>query len=146
MLPSALVLDAILMLSNSLTVTSIFGGMAFALLFYPTNWPIFGMFHVPVEYGGAQLTVADLSRRLRVTLLLGSLPERVPGDARVRNTSVLLGPDGATLAVYRKIHLFDIDLAGKKHKVILKEFQLEPEQSTSAIIVHHPEAKYFNIG
>jgi 5-methyltetrahydrofolate--homocysteine methyltransferase len=26
------------------------------------------------------------------------------------------------------------------------EFQLEPEQSTSAIIVHHPEAKYFNIG
>jgi 5-methyltetrahydrofolate--homocysteine methyltransferase len=25
------------------------------------------------------------------------------------------------------------------------EFQLEPEQSTSAIIVHHPEAKYFSI-
>jgi 5-methyltetrahydrofolate--homocysteine methyltransferase len=25
------------------------------------------------------------------------------------------------------------------------EFQLEPEQSTSALIVHHPEAKYFNI-
>ncbi len=41
MLPSALVLDAILMLSNSVTVTSIFGGMAFALLFYPSNWPIF---------------------------------------------------------------------------------------------------------
>lgn len=26
-----------------------------------------------------------------------------------------------------------------------EEFQLHPEQSTSAIIVHHPEAKYFNI-
>ncbi|MFN2501092.1 MAG: methionine synthase [Pyrinomonadaceae bacterium] len=25
------------------------------------------------------------------------------------------------------------------------EFQLDPEQSTSAIIVHHPEAKYFNV-
>lgn len=25
-----------------------------------------------------------------------------------------------------------------------EEFQLHPEQSTSAIIVHHPEAKYFN--
>ncbi len=60
MLPSALVLDVILMLSNSLTVTSIFGGIAFALLFYPSNWPIFGMFHVPVEYGAAQLTIADL--------------------------------------------------------------------------------------
>ena len=28
---------------------------------------------------------------------------------------------------------------------LTEEFQLEPEQSTSAIIVHHPEAKYFNI-
>ena len=26
-----------------------------------------------------------------------------------------------------------------------EEFQLDPEQSTSAIVVHHPEAKYFNI-
>jgi 5-methyltetrahydrofolate--homocysteine methyltransferase len=26
-----------------------------------------------------------------------------------------------------------------------EEFQLDPEQSTSALIVHHPEAKYFNI-
>ena len=25
-----------------------------------------------------------------------------------------------------------------------EEFQLHPEQSTSAMIVHHPEAKYFN--
>ena len=24
-----------------------------------------------------------------------------------------------------------------------EEFQLHPEQSTSAIVVHHPEAKYF---
>jgi 5-methyltetrahydrofolate--homocysteine methyltransferase len=27
-----------------------------------------------------------------------------------------------------------------------EEFQLDPEQSTSAIVLHHPEAKYFNIG
>ncbi len=64
--------------------------------------------------------MADLARRTHVTLLLGSLPERVPGDPRVRNTSVLLGPDGATIAVYRKIHLFDIDLPGMEH---LKESQ-----------------------
>ena len=25
-------------------------------------------------------------------------------------------------------------------------YQLVPEQSTAAIIVHHPEARYFNIG
>jgi 5-methyltetrahydrofolate--homocysteine methyltransferase len=28
---------------------------------------------------------------------------------------------------------------------LTEEFQLNPEQSTSAIILHHPEAKYFNI-
>ena len=28
---------------------------------------------------------------------------------------------------------------------LTEEFQLVPEQSTSAIVVHHPEAKYFNI-
>ncbi len=59
--------------------------------------------------------MADLARRHGLTLLLGSLPERVDGDARVRNTSVLLGPDGTTLAVYRKIHLFDSDLPGMEH-------------------------------
>src|SRR5262249_8366418 len=59
--------------------------------------------------------MSDLARRLHMTLLLGSLPERVPGDTRVRNTSVLLGPEGQTLAVYRKIHLFDIDLPRIQH-------------------------------
>ena len=66
------------------------------------------------------LRMAGLARQLRVTLLLGSLPERVPGDARVRNTAVLLGPGGETVAAYRKIHLFDIDLPGMEH---LKESQ-----------------------
>ncbi|MCW5948747.1 MAG: methionine synthase [Pyrinomonadaceae bacterium] len=28
---------------------------------------------------------------------------------------------------------------------LTEEFQLDPEQSTSAIIVHHPQAKYFNV-
>ena len=28
---------------------------------------------------------------------------------------------------------------------LTEEFQIVPEQSTSAIIVHHPEAKYFNV-
>ena len=59
--------------------------------------------------------MAELARRHAITLLLGSLPERVEGDSRVRNTSVLLGPDGATLAAYRKVHLFDIDLPGMEH-------------------------------
>jgi predicted amidohydrolase len=59
--------------------------------------------------------MAALARERAITLLLGSIPEAVPGETRVHNTSVLLGPDGGTLAVYRKIHLFDIDLPGMEH-------------------------------
>jgi len=59
--------------------------------------------------------MAEVARRHRLTLLLGSLPEAIAGEARVHNTSVLLGPDGGTLAVYRKIHLFDVDLPGMEH-------------------------------
>ncbi len=33
---------------------------------------------------------------------------------------------------------------GRIGVLLSEEFQLHPEQSTSAIIVHHPEAKYFN--
>ena len=61
--------------------------------------------------------MSGLARELGITLLLGSLPEKVAANDhhRVHNTSVLLGPDGATIAVYRKIHLFDIDLPGMEH-------------------------------
>ena len=58
--------------------------------------------------------LGDLARRHGVWLLGGSIPEALPDDPkRVHNTSVLLGPDGALRAVYRKIHLFDVDLSGQ---------------------------------
>jgi 5-methyltetrahydrofolate--homocysteine methyltransferase len=41
--------------------------------------------------------------------------------------------------------LFELLDPGRIDVELTEEFQLEPEQSTSAIIVHHPEAKYFNI-
>lgn len=54
----------------------------------------------------------DLAARLGVHLLLGSFNERCESDPeRCRNASVLFSPTGAILAVYRKIHLFDIDLS-----------------------------------
>jgi 5-methyltetrahydrofolate--homocysteine methyltransferase len=41
--------------------------------------------------------------------------------------------------------LFQLLDPGRIGVRLSEEFQLEPEQSTSALIVHHPEAKYFNI-
>jgi deaminated glutathione amidase len=55
----------------------------------------------------------DWAHAHRIWLLGGSLAEAVPRDERVHNTSVLLAPDGSLAAVYRKIHLFDVDLAAQ---------------------------------
>ncbi|MDH3402157.1 MAG: carbon-nitrogen hydrolase family protein [Acidobacteriota bacterium] len=61
--------------------------------------------------GPTCLRFTELARKLGIFLLLGSFNERSPDPARCYNTSVLFGPDGEQLAVYRKIHLFDIDLS-----------------------------------
>lgn len=54
---------------------------------------------------------SSLATRLGIHLVAGSIPERSRSeDGRLSNTSVLLGPDGRTMAVYRKIHLFDVAL------------------------------------
>jgi 5-methyltetrahydrofolate--homocysteine methyltransferase len=41
--------------------------------------------------------------------------------------------------------LFTLLEPGRIGVELSEEFQLDPEQSTSAIVFHHPEAKYFNI-
>jgi predicted amidohydrolase len=55
---------------------------------------------------------AELARRLGIHLLLGSFAERSDEPSRCYNTSVLLGASGEVLAVYRKLHLFDVDVPG----------------------------------
>lgn len=59
--------------------------------------------------GGTCAAFGDLAARLGIHLLLGSFNETGPDALRCHNTSVLFGPAGERLAVYRKIHLFDID-------------------------------------
>jgi predicted amidohydrolase len=48
-----------------------------------------------------------------IWLVAGSIVERLDGgDGRHANTSCLIAPDGALVASYRKIHLFDVDVEG----------------------------------
>jgi predicted amidohydrolase len=54
-----------------------------------------------------------LAKDLGLYLLLGTIPEPAPEAGKVYNTSLLLGPDGAIAAHYRKIHLFDIAIPTK---------------------------------
>lgn len=53
---------------------------------------------------------AETARSMGVHLVLGGFPEHAP-DGRAYNTCVHLAPDGTVAAAYRKIHLFDVDLA-----------------------------------
>ena len=54
------------------------------------------------------------ARELGIHLLAGSIAERA--GAKAFNTSVLIGPDGDDLAVYRKIHMFDVDVGGVAYR------------------------------
>ncbi len=63
--------------------------------------------------GESLMLMSRLARELQVHLVAGSITERVAGDSRCYNTSALIGPDGNQIAVYRKIHLFDVDLPGR---------------------------------
>jgi predicted amidohydrolase len=52
-----------------------------------------------------------LAAELKIHLHIGSLALRVSPERAV-NRSFLIGPDGAVIASYDKIHMFDIDLPG----------------------------------
>ncbi len=63
----------------------------------------------PIE-GPTLRWASGLARRTGMTLVAGSFPERTGSGDRISNTSCLVGPDGALLATYRKVHLFDVAL------------------------------------
>jgi deaminated glutathione amidase len=58
--------------------------------------------------GNTLSVMQALARELRISVLAGSVLETGAPQGRLFNTSVLFGPDGSRLGVYRKIHLFDV--------------------------------------
>ncbi len=54
--------------------------------------------------------LADRARQHGLYVHAGSVYERVAGEPRLYNTSVVYDPNGDEVARYRKIHLFDVDL------------------------------------
>jgi predicted amidohydrolase len=68
------------------------------------------------------------ARDLGVHLLAGSISERGAEDGKPFNTSVLIGPGGEDLAVYRKIHMFDVEAGGVSYR------ESDHEQAGSEIV------------
>jgi deaminated glutathione amidase len=58
----------------------------------------------------------EVAGELAIDLVAGSIAERREGRDRVANTSVHVGPDGQLKAIYRKIHMFDVEVAGVSYR------------------------------
>jgi predicted amidohydrolase len=91
------------------------------LVVLPEKWSVLG----PPEtlragaepLDGPTITrVRELARELGIDLVAGSIVERVEGRDKLANTSVHIGPDGEPKAVYRKIHMFDVEVDGTTYR------------------------------
>jgi predicted amidohydrolase len=91
------------------------------LIVLPEKWTVLG--DAETLRGGAEPldgpsigAARRWARELGIHLVAGSFAERVAGSDRLANTSVLIGRDGEIGAVYRKIHMFDVDVGGVAYR------------------------------
>jgi len=90
------------------------------LIVLPEKWSVLGTGAdlragaQPLD-GEATSWARATARELGVDLIAGSISERVEGEEKLRNTSVHISPDGEIAAVYRKLHLFDVEVDGTRY-------------------------------
>src|SRR5262245_53926684 len=91
------------------------------LVVLPEKWTVLGPPEAirssaePLD-GPAMTAASKWARQLGIHLVAGSFPEIVPGWERLANTSLMFGPDGAVQAIYRKIHLFDVEVGEVEYR------------------------------
>jgi deaminated glutathione amidase len=91
------------------------------LVVLPEKWSVLGAPEDIVAgaepFDGPALRWASATaRELGIDLVAGSIAERVAGADRGSNTSVHFGPDGEEKAVYRKVHMFDVEVGGTTYR------------------------------
>ncbi len=104
------------------------------LVVLPEKWSVLGTPEETVAgaepFDGPALTWArSAARELGIDLVAGSIAERVPGQEKGSNTSVHVAPDGEVRAVYRKIHMFDVEVGGRTYR------ESENEQGGDEIVL-----------
>ena len=104
------------------------------LVVLPEKWAVLGTPEETVAgaepFDGPALGWARATaRELGIDLLAGSIAERVPGREKGSNTSVHIAPDGEVRAIYRKIHMFDVEVGGRTYR------ESEHEQGGDEIVL-----------
>ncbi len=95
-------------------------GAGAELVVLPEKWTVIGSGAQlaagaqPLD-GPAMTWAASIARELGIDLVAGSFSERVEGAGKLSNTSVHFGPDGSRRAVYRKLHMFDVEVDGVRY-------------------------------
>jgi deaminated glutathione amidase len=91
------------------------------LVVLPEKWSVLGrgadLREGAEPLDGPAITWArEAARELGIDLVAGSVSERVDGEDKLRNTSLHVGPDGDIKAVYRKMHMFDVEVDGTVYR------------------------------
>jgi predicted amidohydrolase len=104
------------------------------LVVLPEKWNVLGtdeqMNAAAESLDGPTIAWArSVAAELGIDLVAGSIVERVEGHEKTMNTSVHVGPDGEVRAVYRKIHMFDVEVDGTVYR------ESDAEQPGEEIVV-----------
>jgi deaminated glutathione amidase len=83
-----------------------------------------------LDGGESVETMAAWARRYDLWLVGGSITERREGRERLSNTCCVFAPGGELAAVYRKIHLFDVEVGGHVYRESASE---EPGDETVVV-------------
>jgi deaminated glutathione amidase len=70
----------------------------------------------PLDGGESVEAMASWARTHGIALVGGSITERREGREKLSNTCVVFDSSGETVAVYRKIHLFDVEAGGHVYR------------------------------
>ncbi|TMJ93737.1 MAG: carbon-nitrogen hydrolase family protein [Actinobacteria bacterium] len=70
----------------------------------------------PLEGGETVEAMSAWARQHGITLVGGSITEQRENREKLSNTSVVFDTDGAIAAVYRKIHMFDVEVGGQVYR------------------------------
>jgi nitrilase len=66
--------------------------------------------------GPIQEFLADAAQRYKLWVVAGSLPLKSSQDGKCYGASIVYDSDGNASPIYRKIHLFDVDLPGRDER------------------------------